>query len=324
MKKALLIGIDDYPTSPLSGCVEDANKIENLLSKNEDGSPNFVCKKLTTPQNKITRALLKRQIKELFDTPADIALLYFSGHGTENNLGGYLVTPDAEVYDEGVTMTDVLTFANNSQAKEIVIILDSCNSGAFGAIPAIGKQNENAVLREGISILTASRSSEPAIATGSGSVFTSLICDALDGGAVDVLGKVTVASIYAYADQTLGPWDQRPLFKSHVSKLCAIRMCEPQVKLEKLRLLPEYFPTSDFEYSLDPSYEPDRDEKSLKKWPRNVEHQEIFANLQKYRSAHLVEPVDEEHMYYAAMNSKKCRLTPLGRFYWSLANRGKI
>ena len=38
----------------------------------------------------------------------------------------------------------------------------------------------------------------------------------------------------------------------------------------------------------------------------------------------LIVPVDEEHMYYAAMNSKSCRLTALGAQYWRLANENKL
>jgi len=38
----------------------------------------------------------------------------------------------------------------------------------------------------------------------------------------------------------------------------------------------------------------------------------------------LVVPVSEEHMYYAAINSKSCRLTALGGHYWRLVNQKKI
>ncbi len=34
MKKALVVGIDDYPSSPLGGCVNDANAIATLLETN--------------------------------------------------------------------------------------------------------------------------------------------------------------------------------------------------------------------------------------------------------------------------------------------------
>ena len=35
-------------------------------------------------------------------------------------------------------------------------------------------------------------------------------------------------------------------------------------------------------------------------------------------------PVGEEHMYFAAMNSKACRLTALGSQCWRLANEKKL
>jgi hypothetical protein len=49
-----------------------------------------------------------------------------------------------------------------------------------------------------------------------------------------------------------------------------------------------------------------------------------FAILQQCRAARLVEPVGAEHIYYAAMERKSCRLTPLGRHYWALAKEKRI
>jgi len=322
MQKALIVGINDYPNAPLSGCVDDANKMEEVLARNEDGSPNFTCKKLTAPNKTITKAMLKKHVEDLFAYQPDVALFYFSGHGTENNLGGYLVTQDAKVYDEGLPMQEVLTLANNSRAHEVVIILDCCNSGAFGRVPAINNTAVN--LREGISVLTASLADQSSIEVNGNGIFTKLIYEALQGGASDVLGHVTVASVYAYADQILGAWDQRPLLKSHVSTLLPLRKCRPQVDSSILRLLPEYFKPADFTYPLDPSYEPDKHDVGLEYQTRNPEHEMIFKHLQKYRDAHLLIPVGEDHLYYAAIRSKACKLTALGQFYWNLANRGKI
>ncbi len=236
MRKALIVGIDDYPSAPLNGCVNDANKMEEVLKKHQDGSRNFDCKKLITPTRHITRSSLRRDVEELFAYQADIALFYFSGHGTENNLGGYLVT----------------------QEHEVVIILDCCYSGAFGRMPEIDNISMN--LREGISVLTASSADQPSIETNGNGIFTKLVYEALQGGASDVLGHVTVASVYAYADQILGAWEQRPLLKSHVSKLLPLRFCSPQVDPSILRLLPNYFEAGDYIYPLDPSYEWDKHE----------------------------------------------------------------
>jgi uncharacterized caspase-like protein len=325
MRRALVVGIDNYPTAPLSGCVKDANVIRDLLAKNEDGSPNFDCRLITAPNEKVSRALLKKHVESLFQDEADVALFYFSGHGTANNLGGYLVTQDAERYDAGVAMQDVLALANQAtRIKEVVVLLDCCFSGAFGQLPVIN--NDSALLREGLTILTASRSDQVSMEAGGAGVFTSLVSGALSGGASDVLGKVTIAAVYAYVDQALGPWDQRPLFKSHVSKLISLRNCRPIVPLEKLRMLPKYFPTPDHEFRLDPSFEPYKNDPAYahEALPRSVKNEEVFRDLQNYRAAHLLVPLGEEHMYYAAMNRKSCTLTPLGRFYWLLANEGKI
>ena len=317
MRRALIVGIDDYPAAPLAGCVNDARAIEALLARNQDGAVNFDCRLLTSEQGVIDRATLLGEIERLFADEADVALLYFAGHGTENNLGGYLVTVDAGRYNEGVSLVDVLTLANNSRAHEVVIILDSCHSGHLGQVPAI--DNQRASLREGVSILTASRSTQTAAEDAGSGVFTSLVCAALDGGAADVLGKVTVAAVYAYVDESLGAWQQRPLFKSHVSRLLPLRLTEPKVKVEILRRLPEWFPDPDQNFGLDPSYEPEAGEEHS-----HPEHEEIFGCLQSCARAHMIIPVDQPHMYHAAINSTACRLTPLGRFYWKLANDGLI
>lgn len=318
MKRALIVGIDDYSWAPLNGCVNDANRVSRVLAHDEEGDPNFTCKLLVAAHgapNTVTRPVLRKALEDTLTQPADVALFYFSGHGTVNNLGGFLVTQDATQYDDGVPMRTVLELANKAPIKEVVIGLDCCHSGKLGQVPEI--ENDRAVLREGVSVLTASRDSQLAMETGGNGLFTSLVCDALEGGAADVCGKVTVASVYAYVDQALGAFDQRPLFKAHVSRLLSLRRCKPAISFEILRLLSKYFPEPDYDFPLDPSYEPTAP-------PKDPEHERVFGQLQKYRAARLLVPVGEEHLYYAAINSKSCRLTPLGRYYWQLASSGKI
>src|SRR3954466_1075973 len=174
MRRALLVGIDDYPSEPLAGCVNDAEAMERLLRRHDDGGVNFDTQLLTSDEERGTSGRLREGIDELFADPAEVALLYFSGHGTENDLGGYLVTSDADAYDEGVWLTEVLTYANRARhVAEIVIIVDSCHSGSLGAVPAA--DNTHASLREGLSILTASRASQVSMEEGESGVFTALV-----------------------------------------------------------------------------------------------------------------------------------------------------
>ena len=54
------------------------------------------------------------------------------------------------------------------------------------------------------------------------------------------------------------------------------------------------------------------------------ENTAVFSDLQKLEGVGLVVPVGEEHMYYAAMNSKACELTAVGKQYWRLVKEGRI
>lgn len=315
MKRALIVGINDYPISPLSGCVNDATALATIIESNGDGSPNFGVKLLTSPCVQITRPVLREAIEQLFAGDADMALLYFSGHGYIKSTGGYLVTVDAKKYDEGVSMDDVLSLANQSKAKNKVVIFDCCHSGAMGS-PSLGTSSA-AHLSEGVSILTASRDSEYAIEIGGAGVFTSLVIDALKGGAADLRGNITPGSLYAYVDEALGAWDQRPIFKTNVTSFATLRKISPKVPFDVLRRIVQYFKAPDSEHQLDPSYEDTEPSAN----PDNVK---IFKDLQKLQSVGLVVPVDAEFMYFAAINSKSCRLTALGYQYWRLVNEKKL
>ena len=315
MRKALVVGINDYPNAPLRGCVNDAIAIGTVFGTHGDGAPNFGIKLLTSPSETITRPKLKAEIEALFAGDPDVALLYFSGHGVITSLGGYIVTTDFKKYDEGVSMDDILNLANHSKAKDKIIILDCCHSGALGS-PTLTGSNV-AQLSEGLSVLTASRDSESALEIDGCGVFTALVVNALQGGAADLRGHITPGSIYAYVDQALGPWDQRPIFKTNVTRFTSLRTITPPVSHATLRKLIDYFPKPQDEHKLDRSYEFTEPTADLVKVA-------IMKDLQKFVSVGLVAPFGEEHMYYAAMNSKSCRLTALGFQYWRLVTEKRL
>lgn len=327
-KAALLVGIDDYLTDPLSGCVNDARAIEALLSRNEDGSPNFHCASLFAPETAtpatpavVTRSILRDRIQEIFAKKVDMALFYFAGHGMFSPRGGVLVTQDSARNDEGVTMAEIVEAANTSKIKEITLVVDACFSGNFGRTPSI--KDDHAVLREGVAIIAASAPDETAAEQGGRGVFTSLVCGALEGGASDVMGEVTSASIFAYVEQALGPLDQRPMYKANVERLSPLRRCHPVVQPGLLRRLKDYFRAADYHLPLEPAYEPDRTKHPPGTMP-DPKKEAIFAELQKFRDARLLVPVGADHMYHAALNSQACRLTPLGKYYWKRATDGLL
>lgn len=315
MRKALVVGVNDYPQCPLDGCINDAKEVASLLEHHEDGSPNFSVRRILSDSSKITRSGLRNEVAALFSGDPETALFYFSGHGYLNSFGGYVVTQDTQSYDEGVSMDDILHVANSSTARNRIIILDCCHAGTMGS-PAI-KEGLTSGLADGVTVLVACRSSEAAVESGGHGVFTSLLLDALLGGSADLVGHVSPGSVYAYVDRALGPWGQRPVFKTNVSNFVSLRNVSPPIETSVLRRICTYFQTCSQEHQLDPSYEftePDH----------NPEKVKIFQDLQKMERVGLVVPVGEQFMYFAAMKSKSCKLSAMGVQYWKLVNSGRI
>src|SRR5688500_2367423 len=100
-RRALIIGLSQYDTlNALTGCVNDAQLLDRVLSRHEDGSLNYECRLFTSPGEgtspaAITRALLREELKGLFEPGADAALLYFAGHGCITDFGGFIMTQEA-------------------------------------------------------------------------------------------------------------------------------------------------------------------------------------------------------------------------------------
>ncbi|SHN93804.1 High-affnity carbon uptake protein Hat/HatR, partial [Bathymodiolus heckerae thiotrophic gill symbiont] len=100
-----------------------------------------------------------------------------------------------------------------------------------------------------------------------------------------------------------------PIFLYELTGRCtsfiSLRNIPPKIPFETMRKITTYFNTAESDYKLDPSYE-DTEKTAIKS---NVT---IFKDLQKFQSVGLVVPVDAQFMYFAAINSKSCRLTALG------------
>lgn len=324
MKIALIVGINFYEHGgSLYGCVNDAYSVKSMLERNDGGSVNFDCKLLTASSDResIKRGALKDSIQKLFSTKAETALFYFAGHGHIEATGGYLLASDARRGDEGVSLSEILVLANASPATNKIIILDSCHSGIAGDAPG---KDDMANLTEGLTILTASTKEQYASEEDGSGVFTSLLVDALSGSAANLVGEITPGSVYAHIDQSLGAWEQRPVFKTNVRNFVSLRQVAPAIPLEDLRKLYELFPMPGFEYKLDPTYEPEMKGREKGMPLPDEENTRIFAILQKFNRLNLLIPIGAPHMWHAAMESKSCKLTALGEHYRRLVKKARI
>jgi hypothetical protein len=317
MRKALIVGIDHYEhIAKLGGCVNDAHGVKAMLDRHADGSVNFGTKIVvgTGSIDLVTRTELKDAVRELFVDDTDVSLFYFAGHGYIESTGGYLCAGDCKTGDDGLPLADIMSIANDSPARNKIIILDSCHSGALGDSHTNKQISE---IAEGMTILTASTKGQYAAEENGGGLFTGLLLDALGGAAANLVGEVTPGSVYAHIDQSLGSWSQRPVFKTNVKTFVSLRKVQPPLPLSDLRRIAEFFPAAGHEFQLDPGYEPEHPDADPKKTP-------IFTILQKYNRVNLAVPVGAPHPYHAAVESKTMKLTALGEHYRRLVAAGLI
>lgn len=324
-RKAVVIGINHYDHLPiLSGCVNDAQSVATILEEHYDGTSNFLKPNVMVADSAataISKADVKYAARELFEDQSEVALFYFAGHGDlDDESSGYLCGSECKAGDDGVLLADIMRMATRSPAINKVVILDSCHSGLAGNRDGV---DDVAEIKEGMTVLTASTAKQSSfeVSGGGAGVFTSLLLDALNGAAANLTGDVTPGSVYAHIDQSLGNFGQRPLFKTNVRRFISLRRAEPPIARDELKQLATHFTTPDYRLQLDPSFEPKRSSEELANPsipPPNPTNTAIFSVLQNYVKVNLVRPVGTTHMYDAAMESRSCELTVLGRHYRDL------
>jgi hypothetical protein len=330
MRKAVVVGVDYYTAMPiLFGCVTDAQSVMKALARHTDVSEavNFDIKPLlgAGPTKPVSRDHLREVVHWLFADHAEIALLYFAGHGHIEPYGGYLCASDCRTGFDGLALSEVVTIANQSRAENRIIILDSCHAGAAGVNPSGPLGQQDTALAAGTTIFAASTAEQYSREPEGSGVFTSLLVEALNGAAGNLLGDVTLGGVHEHIDRSLGPWEQRPVFKTNMKRCVSLRRVSPPLVLPELRRISEFFDGPGKTFPLDPSFEPERSGREPSGTPPpSRENSEKFALLQKYSRVNLVVPVDVRHMSDAAMRSTGCRLTALGEHYRQLAQRGRI
>jgi len=326
-KRALLVGIDEYANARrLDAAHADVKSIHERLAQHADGSPNYACE-LPARDGRFTKRELMQACKRLFHPSfRGDALFYFSGHGVIESTGGIFATSDGQEDDWGVSMHDVVELARNSNARTVTILADCCHAGAFADGPGVagGVRNTVASIREDMTLLAASRATQTAVESSTHGIFTQAVLDALDGAAADAMGWVTPSAIYDLVERRFGAWDQRPVYKSHVTRSMVIRKCAPLIERHALARLVNLFSTADYKYPLEPAHDPE-DECGHMAAPVDEAKLEIGRLFKRYRDAGLLRPsIASEQLFWTARRSHTVELTMRGREYWGLVKRGRL
>jgi hypothetical protein len=285
-----------------------------VLNRHEKQDPNFACLLFVQSEVAVTQSFLQGRIHDLLKDDSDLALLYFSGHGRVVGTKYFLVTVDATNGPMGVDLDWVMEEVQKSPAKEIVIILDCCFAGGVGNLATF--QMPTAQLRQGVAILAATEPDDTAAERGGKGKFTDLLVRGLSGAAIDIVGHVTTASLYAYADSFLTLWEQRPVYKAHLAGLTALRYCYPRIKKEYLRQVPDFFTKPESIYSLDLPMANEEATSQLQ-----IKTLRILKLLRRHG---LVEGIHGYTITKELRLKGACRLTNAGKDIFTLVQRGKI
>jgi serine/threonine protein kinase len=141
---ALVVGVSYYrhgsSLTPLPMARRDARALAQVLADPA------VC---AFPRGNVSllmdeKAVRSRIVRRLSDwlpqqaKGADLAVIYFAGHGTTERVGGkeegYLLPHDADqrhVKDRGIAMGDLIGWFQDIEAESLVIILDCCHAGSL-------------------------------------------------------------------------------------------------------------------------------------------------------------------------------------------------
>jgi Caspase domain/Ankyrin repeats (3 copies) len=210
---ALAIGVSEYEieSQNLDYAASDAEKIATALKRqiNSDIYENVEVKTLLNEE--ATRSNIKDQINTFLSKARsdDMAILFFAGHGITDSRGRYyFIGHDGDMNNPSANGIKQSDFEDDLvaaiQARKVVVMLDSCQSGTATA-GRRGNDDITAVVDNlsqatGFTIMSASRGNEYAYegSEWNGGAFTQAIKEALDGKGDNGDGYVDVNELDSY------------------------------------------------------------------------------------------------------------------------------
>jgi hypothetical protein len=250
---AVVIGVGRYERSeitPLQYTVADAEAVyESLVSRGSFRKENVLLMTDKTEKKPTLRnvkwalgTFLARSAKK-----DDLVVIYFSGHGApevdprgieSDGLAKYLVPIDADpgdLYSTALPMEELQTIFERIEARRVVVLLDSCYSGAAGGRTFASRRTKNTRVDDlfldrltrssGRVIITAARAAEVSIELpelGHG-IFTHYLLQGFKGSAdLDRDGIVALQELYQYLEQQVSQksraagGNQHPVLKGEV------------------------------------------------------------------------------------------------------------
>lgn len=219
-KWAILIGVNRYHASlgPLKYAVNDCRRVGEVLMQGPDGFPADNVLLLTDDQpedRRPTYANIHSWLASWLSQPkeGDTVFVFFSGHGREMGGKCYLAPGDAtlpSMHVTGIPVGHVQDILARCKAKQKILVLDACHSGAGKDVTAMsGSMLDQIATGKGIYTITSCDADELSHEWDEKKqgVFSYYLAEALSGACPpDSQGRVTAESLYEWVYDRVRAW----------------------------------------------------------------------------------------------------------------------
>lgn len=213
----LTVAVNKYRDKDLwlNYCVPDAASIEESFKKQQNGLYENVCV-YSLKDAEVTKEGLEQKFTELSSivTADDVFVFFVSGHGTTYDDGDYYFIPvnfrytnKTDIPLNAISKSDLTKNLSLIKAGKTLMMLDTCNSGAFFADSNKRGMGDKGIFERlsratGHAILAAASDSQSAMEGYNGhGVFTYVLLDGLAGNAdSDGDGFVTLTELSSYVE----------------------------------------------------------------------------------------------------------------------------
>jgi hypothetical protein len=217
---AVLIGINGYHESlgRLKYSVNDCRRVAKVLTTGDDAFPAdrvLVLADDETAERRPTYANIHSWLASWLAQPDedDTVLVFFAGHGREMNGKCYLVPGDATlqtIHVTGIPVPYVQELLNRCKARQKVLILDACHSGAGRDVSTMAApMMETLSAGKGIYTLTSCDVAELSHEWDEKKqgVFSYYLAEALSGSCPpDAHGRITAEAVYDWTFGEVRSW----------------------------------------------------------------------------------------------------------------------
>ncbi len=209
----LSIGISDYADPAIGNLLFGAKDAEDF-ARAIGGSASEMYRKINTPvvltNGDATAIKIKTELNNLTRgvSQDDVVMLFFSGHGADENGDKYFLSSDAvmdNLYSTAVNFDDIQRVMRILKDKlcKVIIFVDACHSGALYGTKDI--ENKVYEVPPGIIGFFSSTNDQKSLEKkewGNG-IFTRALLDGMSGNAKDKNGNINTLDLGGYITKTV-------------------------------------------------------------------------------------------------------------------------